>query len=504
MKRTFSSAFFSVIGGKLVLILVSFLITPFIVRLLGASSYGRYATVMAFFGLLMIPVSSGINSGNRKYIAENREDANWKAHVFGFYLRLGAVFALLAAGALLAAAQIGLVDRVLGEEFALYFYLLGVLVLASQFGEFTRRTLMGLQLEHISEPISVVYKVAFGIFAITLAYLGYGVPGVLVGYILANLLKAIISLYFIRQVLPLSTAFSGRPDWFPTGTLLDFNHLSVIYIFMLTSLYHVDVLMLELFTTSERVGYYKIALVVVEFLWVVPRSLQAVMVQETSELWRRGEVDRISQLSSRVTRFTLALTMLLAVGIAVLADRFVPIYAGPAYIASVPALLLLLPGTIGFAISRPILTISHAKGDLHIMIYATGLSAILNLVLNATLIPSYGIEGAAIATSIGYGSLPVFHIIGARTLGYHPASDLRMGRIILTGTATAAVIYPLALIIESTLLAFLVVPPVGLAVYGTLTIVTGVISAREIFLVLDDMPGPISRRAAAIQRRLET
>lgn len=503
MTRSFVSAFLSVAGGKLVVILAAFFITPVIVRLLGETAYGQYATLMAMFGLLMILVSSGVNSGTRKYISEERDRDHWKGYVFGYYFRLAALFAFLGSAGLLAAAQAGLIDRVLGEEFAFYVYVLGALVFTSQFGEYTRRTLLGLKLEHISEPISVLHKVSFGLFAILFAYLGHGVLGVLAGHILARLLEIVVSLYFIGKHVSLSTVFTRTPDWFPRSELLNFNHLSVVYVFLLSSLYHVDVLMLEMFTTSEQVGYYKIALVIAEFLWFIPRSIQSVMIQSTSDLWAKGKVDKVTALSSTVTRYTLAFTVLLAVGLAVLAERFVPLYAGPAYVASVPPLLILLPGTIGFAIARPILAISHAKGDLRVMIYATGLSAVINIALNATLIPLYGIEGAAIATTVGYGSLPVFHLIGARKIGYRPLSDLRAGRIAAAGAVTGLCIYPLAAAIDGTLLALAVVPPVGFVVYTVVIVASGAITVSEIADGLSGVPEPVGPRAAELVRRLE-
>lgn len=503
MRRTIVTAFLSIAGGKVIEALVMLLVTPIIVRLLGSSAYGRYATVMAVFGLLMILVSSGINSGTRKYIAEEREDDRWKDQVFGYYFRLAAALAFVASALLLAAAQSGIVSRALGEEFAPYFYLLGVLTVASQFGEYTRRTIMGLKLEHISEPIRVMHKVTFGVSAIALTYLGFGVAGVLAGHIIASGLVILVSLYFIAQQISLRAVFTRPPDDFPKAELFSFNHLSIVYVFLLTSLYHVDVLMLEAFTTSQQVGYYKIALVVVQFLWFVPRSIQSVMIQSTSNLWAQGQVEKVTQLSSKVTRYTLTFTALLAVGLAVLAEDFVPLYAGPEFTASVLPLLLLLPGTLGFAMARPILAISHAKGDLRIMILATGAAAVLNLLLNFLLIPRFGIEGAAVATSVGYGALPLFHIWGARTMGYRPLADARLPRIALTAAVTGAVIYPIAGVIDHVFASLLIVPPVGFVVYAVFTLLTGTVDVSELFEILDGLPAPISSRAAALERRIE-
>ncbi|OYR41812.1 polysaccharide biosynthesis protein [Halorubrum sp. Ib24] len=502
MKRTFASAFLSVVGGKFVIVAAAVFITPLLVRLLGEDAYGQYATLMAMFGLLMILVSSGVNSGTRKFISEERDADRWKDHVFGFYFRFAALFAFLGSALLVGAAQIGLVDAALGEEFAGYASVLGLLVFASQFGEYARRVLMGLKLEHVSEPIGVVHKVSFGAFAVAFVYFDYGVLGVLLGHLVARVIEIALSLYFISKRLSLASVFTPTPASFPRSRLLSFNHLSVVYIFLLTSLYHVDVLMLERFTASAQVGYYKIALVIAEFLWFVPRALQSVIIQSTSNLWAEGKTERVTRLSSAITRYTLVLTMLLAVGLAVLARDVVPLYAGPAYVASVPPLLLLLPGTIGFAIARPILAVSHAKGDLRVMIAATGLSALINVALNALLIPTYGIEGAAIATSVGYGSLPLFHVAGARRLGYRPLSDLRLGRVAVAAGATGAVIHPLANAIAGTLPTLALVPPTGFVVYVAVAIATRLVTLDEVKRGVAGLPDPVGARATSLVERV--
>lgn len=503
MKRTIVSAFVAIAGGKVLMTIVMFVTIPLLVRMLGADAYGVYATLMAIFALLMILVSSGINAGSRKYLAEERDAPYWKDNVFGFYFRLAAVLALFAAGALLVAVELGLVERALGERFAPFFYLLAVLTIAAQFRDYLRRGLMGLKLEHISEPIGVGHKIVFGLTAIALVYLGFGVAGVLVAHILASVLVAAVALVVLARHLSISQAFRPSPAEFPRGQLLSFNHLAILYVFLLTSLYHVDVLMLEYFTTSETVGFYKAALVIVEFLWFVPRSVQSVMIQSTSNLWHEEEIERINSLASKTTRYTLLVTLLLAIGLAALASTFVPLYYGSEFTPSILPILLLLPGTVGFGLARPIMAISMAKGDMKILIAATGASATINLVLNFILIPAFGMEGAAVATSVGYGSLPIFHILGANAMGYQPLSDVRLGRVATTTVLAGMVIGGLSIAIGSPLVSLVVIPIVGFLAFTVLSVLTGAVRFEELLEVISQLPPPIDQSAVVLERRLK-
>jgi O-antigen/teichoic acid export membrane protein len=507
MKRNLVTAFLSIAGGRIAVILVSALSTPLLTYYLSTSEYGAYGVVMALFGLLMILVSSGINSGVRKYLAEDRDRQAWASQVFGFYFRVALALAVIPAALFAVAAYTGLVARIdmFGPSYVPYFYLLAVLTLAAQFREYVRRALMGLELEHVSEPIKVLHRVLFGVLGVGLAALGFGVVGVLAGEVIASLAAFLVAFYFINKEVRLSQALQPIPDTFPKRELFNFNYLTVVYIFLLTSMYHVDVLMVNDIINGQTAGVYKAALVIVQFLWLVPRSVQSVLIQSTSGLWADDNIERVNEIASKATRYTLLFTLLLAIGLGALANDFVPFYLpqGKGYEKAVLPIILLLPGTLGFAVARPIFAISHAKGEMKVVIGATGASAVINLVLNGLLIPMYGMLGAAAATSIGYGSLPVFHYFGARHIGYEPFADARLPRIALTGLAAGIPIVALSLAIERPWLALLIVPPVGFVLYASMALATSAIDAGEVFSVLEALPEPVAARARRLRNTVQ-
>lgn len=502
MTRTFGSAVAVMMGGKILGLIATVIATPIIVRLLGAEQYGIYATLMALFGLLMVLASSGVNEGIRKYLSEDRAAAHWKDNVFSYYFRLAAILALLAMALLLAAAELGLVHRVLGRQYAPYFTLLAILTIAAQFRDYLRRALMGLKLEHVSEPIAVVYKLLYAVIAIALVYVGFGVNGLLAAHIVASGVAIAAAVVIIRRHLSLARLLRPVPSSFPKAKMLSFNHFAILYLFLLTTVYHVDVLMLSVFSTSANVGYYKAALVLVHFLWFVPKSIQAVMVQETSDLWRREAIQEINPLAAKTTRYTLLLTLLMAAGLGVLAPVFVPFYYGADFSPAVLPLILLLPGTVGFAVARPIMAISVGKGDMRLLAVANGAAAAMNFLLNLVLIPPFGMAGAAVATSIGYGSLPLFHVLAARSLGYRPMQDLRLRQTGVTTVGTLLAIGGLAFLITNSLVAIVLIPPVGLLIFTSLALATRAITLKEVCEALSQLPPPVNDAAQGLLNEL--
>jgi len=486
--RSIGRAFLSIFGAKVVTSVLSILSLPLVVRVLGSDGYGDYAFLMSVFSLLMILVSSGVTEGVQKFVAEEREDPDWKQGVVGFYLRLALVLAGLGSIGVGLVAASGVVSQ-LGSGYVVYFYLLAGFVVTAQMRSFTRRTLMGLGMEKYSEPLRVVGKVTWLGVGLGLAVLGYGVAAFLASNIVSAAIVALVGFAVVRKRVSLGKALANRSV--PRRELLSFNVLNILLVLMLMSLFHVDVVMVRLLAGDSQAGHYKAALALAEYLWFVPLTLQSLLLHSASELWSNDRVDRITELASRVTRYVLLLTVLMGCGIFALADRFVPLYFGESFTPAIEPLILLLPGVLGFALARPLFAINQGTGRLLPVIGATGVSALLNVVCNAVFIPLFGIVGAAIATSLGYGSMFVFHTVCARRFGYNPLDDLRPVALFLTVLVGGGVIVLGEPLIGSDLVALATVPVTGALFYTAVAVLTGAVDLDELRIAVGELPAPI-------------
>lgn len=491
--------------------LLGILSTPILYRWLGPSLYGEYATVLSAHAIFMIFISSGVADGVRKYIAEDRADDDWESYVIGFYLRLAAILAGIGAVILAGLAYVGFFEWVFGPAFTTYFYVMIAMIIAAQFWAFARKSLMGFGLEKYSEPLKVLYNVSFVGVALPLVYFDYGVVGALIGQIVGTAIAAVIGAVLVHRRESLYSAFRSPPRSFPKREMMTFNSLSVVLILCLMSLYHVDILMLQSLVNGEQVGHYKAALVFAEFLWFIPITLQTVFVHSTSELWSQGKVEKVTDLAARTTRYTFLLTAVMAIGMAALAGAVVPVYWGTGSEPVVDPLILLLPGAIGFALARPILAVSQGKGELKYPIAATATAAVINLVLNALLIPRYGMHGAAVATSIGYGSMVVFHVWSAWQVGFNPLSDARIPRIVATSVVASVPIFGMARLFSTVVsvpvigeipISTFLVPPLGLVAFLATAIVFHAVGLSELLKICTEFPDPIGSTARPLYRRV--
>jgi len=429
-----NKGFRALLSGRFLLAVIGAVSLPLIVRILGPENYGDYAFLMSSFSMMMLFVSPAVTEGVQKFVAEDRESKYWKEQVVGFYLRLAVGLAVVASIILVGLTSAGSFNGFFSQASDNLFYLLALYIVCSQMGTFTRHTLLGLELEEFSEMYSVLRKVAS----------------------VSNF------------------------DALPTRNLLSFNGFNIVLVVLMQSLFHTDILMVKYFIGSSPTGYYKAALVLAEYIWLVPTVLQSLMLHSASKLWSEDKQKQIQSLAAKLTRYVFLLTALLGIGIFFLADRFIPLYYGAEYSAAVRPLLFLLPGAFGFALARPLYGINQATGRLQPLIVALSVSALANIALNYVLVPPYGIVGAAVATSVSYGSMLVFQVVCARYLGYSPLRGLRLGRLLVTVAVAAPAIFGLEYLIKSDILALVIVPPAGFIVYTGLSVMTGAVDTAEL------------------------
>lgn len=480
MARDLGRGFSSIFFAKVFSVAFSVLSTPILVRLLGSGSFGDYAFLVSVAASMMILMNGGTFGGLRKFIAEERPRTEWSAMVFGFYIRITIVLTLLFLAGLVIAIGSGIISNNLGQEFNIYFLLIGFWLFSRQIFTMFRSILMGFNLEHYSESLVVVKEFLVFIVSIGLILVGHGVKGALVGHVVGAIAASVLAFPFVRGLISVDSVVSKLPSDFPSFELAAFSLNIVLLSFLTASLYHVDVVLLRIMVGDDSTGYYKAALAVAQFLWLVPTALQTLFLHSTSKLWADGDKERITAIAARTTRYNALLTLLLGIGLAALARPFVILYYGEDFIPSTLPLIILLPGAFGFAVARPILSIGQGKGELMPLIKVTGIAALVNLILNLLLIPRYGMIGAATATSVGYFLMLVLHIFTANKLEFYPLEDIRIKSLVSTSILTASVVFLSSYLLDDPFISLFIIPLLGLFVFTTSALVFGAIDKGEI------------------------
>jgi len=183
-------------------------------------------------------------------------------------------------------------------------------------------------------------------------------------------------------------------------------HLSNILAFVN---YKADIFIANLFLGPSAVGVYVIAVAMVEKLWLFSHAVSTVLLPRLSQL--SSEEDKRRRLTPIVCRWVLVTTFFAALVLAAVGGYVISSIFGPDFDAALLPLWILLPGIVLTSASRILANDIAARGRPDLNMYASIVIVLVNVVGNLILIPTYGLPGAATATTIAYALDVVLRLI---------------------------------------------------------------------------------------------
>jgi O-antigen/teichoic acid export membrane protein len=160
-----------------------------------------------------------------------------------------------------------------------------------------------------------------------------------------------------------------------------------------------DTLMLGGIKGVEEVALYTVANRGAQLILLVQTAVNAVLGPTIASLYAAGKTQRLQSVITRSSQGVLIVSLLIALGLVLFGGKFLALF-GAEFIHAYSTLAILSAGCV----------INTATGSVGLLLVMTGherdaakvlgSSVVLNVVLNAALIPRWGVEGAAIATSI--------------------------------------------------------------------------------------------------------
>lgn len=218
----------------------------------------------------------------------------------------------------------------------------------------------------------------------------------------------VVSAFLLRRHLPgaIRTAtpeFRTR-EWL--GSALPLVLVSALFVVNSRT----DTVMLGAIKGAEPVGLYNVASRGAQFVTFFLVATNRAIGPSIAELHAHGARERLQRLVTRATVVVFLVTLPFALALIFFGDRIIGIVYGQAYVPAHTALGILTAGQLVNVsmgcVGMLLLMTGHEKDAAA----GVGTSAVLNVVLNALLIPRWSLTGAAVATAI---SLVVWNLIFA-------------------------------------------------------------------------------------------
>jgi len=363
-------------------------------RALGPTARGIYALIFLIPAVMLKLGSLGIEAANVYFTGSKQyEIKDIVSNSFFSSISLGLALILLFSGI----SHFNIFQDFLNSNQINPFYLwLAVLTIPfSLLCGFLRNIFLGkekiITFNKINIFQSILQLIAIIVF---LLILRQGVFGAVFSYVLAISGGTLFAILLIRKITKINLSFNRRlfEDSAKYGLKAYFGNLAQFLN------YRLDMFLVAAFLAPAAVGYYSIAVVIAERLWMLPGAISVVLFPRVSSL-KDAEAN---SLTPRVARHTFFITFVLALILVFLAKLLIKILFGSVFLPSVTPLLILLPGIIALGGAKTLTADLSGRGKPQFGTYAAFASLAVNVPLNLYLIPEWGISGAAFASSVAY------------------------------------------------------------------------------------------------------
>lgn len=392
----------------------------FIARYMGPGDYGIIGFAIGFVGLFALLSNLGYNQAHIKRISEGKD--------------LGTCISTF------IVTKIGLVTLMSSATiFAIFFW---KYLLRRGFESTTHETAIYIILGYfILERLSSIFQITFSaetkiakahipIFIATITRTGAIIFVALMGFGAIELSYA----YVFGHIFLLLTGlilFKNYPIKKPSKSFfLDYSSFALPLIIVSASaaiMTNIDKVLIQLFWSSEEVGYYFASFRICGFIVVAGASIGQILFPMISDYHSKNDINKIRNILFSSQRYISMITFPMVVGLVALAEPSVHILLSGSFFPAITVFRILpffaLLNSLIIPYNSQILGMNKPKLARNRIL----MMFLLNIILNIILIPKdiqilgiklfgLGAAGAAVATVISYLIGLVYYIIAAKKL----------------------------------------------------------------------------------------
>ncbi len=383
---------------QIVAIILPFITTPYLSRVLGATNIGIYGYTLSISAYFILFGSLGIALYGQREIAYEQNNIKKYSKSFIEILSLRIITMTI------SLALFYLIFCINGE-FNNYFKILTLELIANTLDiswffqgleEFKKTVGRNLIIKTISVILIFIFVKTKN--DLNIYFIIYTVSILIGNLSLWLYLPKFITLKYIKK-LNLKKHFKA--------TLVLFIPQIAIQIYTI-----LDKTMLgTIIVNKAEVGYYTQAEKMIKLMLTIITSLGTVMLPRIASSYAKGDSETIKIYITRAFNLVFLISIPMIVGIVCISNVFVPWFFGKGYDKVIPIMIILTPILLFIGMSNVIgmqyLLPTKKQKE---YTYSVIIGAIVNFLINIILIPRYGAIGAAIGTIIAEATVTVSQI----------------------------------------------------------------------------------------------
>jgi O-antigen/teichoic acid export membrane protein len=249
--------------------------------------------------------------------------------------------------------------------------------------------------------------------AILLVSLGYGLRGYLLAQVAAAALVIVALLVEVwRRTPPGARILRPWPRRLEPE-VRSFSAAAVGSLILEFVAAHVDKIALGYYFGAVTTGIYSVAAAIAPYLSLILTSVNQIFSPIIADLHAKGDHAMLARLYAALTKWVLAVTLPLIIVVAVYARPLMRIF-GPDFEAGWPILIIgALAQLINCAVGS-VGTLLWMSGNQRVLLRVQAVMAIFMVVATFSLVPFWGIIGAAIAAALNVAGMNIGNLIAVR------------------------------------------------------------------------------------------
>lgn len=211
----------------------------------------------------------------------------------------------------------------------------------------------------------------------------------------------------------------------PIGTFFAMACATTIYT-------HLDTVMLGFMKSDTDVGYYNVAVKIKSILISIVTSLGAVLLPRASYYVENGLMDEFKRITKKALSFVFLVASPLMLYFMFYAKEGIFFLSGNAYEGSILPMQIIMPTLLFIGITNILgIQMLVPMGKEKVVLYSEIAGAIVDVVINALLIPRFASTGAAIGTLVAEFVVLVVQYMALKDDVTETLKQIHYGRIII-------------------------------------------------------------------------
>lgn len=380
--------------------------------LLGPTAYGILGITLPFQGIFQTLSAGGLPPAIAKYVAEYEaiNEHDMARHTIYTALKIMIFLGLFFGILMIFVVSPWLAYGYLEKPAALIpLQIVGLITPFSVIVGAFRGTFQGVYKMEYIVYTRAVEQLGMILFATAFVLIGLSTVGALWGTVLGYSLSVVVAIYIFKVHMPKhipkpseNFVFTRKDELTLVGTLVKFSIPVIITAIAEMLIYNICTIVMGRFLTFEDIGFFAAADPIARLPLIISISIATTILPASSEAFKLKDNLTLQKYVSEAYKYSLLFVVPMCVGLALFASPTLRIlyFKNLAYVAGASALAILSIGMTFYSIFAISTSIIQGIGNPRIPMYILVGGAIVTGVLNWIMVPSLGIAGGALATSI--------------------------------------------------------------------------------------------------------